>query len=403
MQDADPPAVVTAFAIFWSWQRFGLAMVLLIGAGLMIRSFVRLYQVSPGFDTNNLLTMQAHIPGSRYPKQEQRIAFYGQVLQRIRAIPGVQMAAGASDIPLTGSEDVEAMYIEGQPPPPSLDKMPLVIPHYVSADYLKTLRIPLLQGRDFTDHDDANSPNVMIVNEAFVRRYLPGENPLGKRVRFGGPNSDDPWQTIIGLSADVRHTSLEQDAKVQAYIPFVQNGWREMALVLRTAGNPLIADKVRNEIWAVDKDVPVYDVLTMDQIIASSMAQRRFNLILMVMFAVIALLLASVGIYGVMSYSVTQRTQEIGIRMSLGAQRGDVLTMIVGRGMALAAIGLAIGSIAAFILTQFIKSLLFSTSATDPLTFVGIAGLLAIVALAANLIPARRATRIDPIIALRYD
>ena len=199
----------------------------------------------------------------------------------------------------------------------------------------------------------------------------------------------DDYRTI----PDVRHTSLEQDAKVQAYIPFVQNGWREMALVLRTAGNPLIADKVRNEIWAVDKDVPVYDVLTMDQIIASSMAQRRFNLILMVMFAVIALLLASVGIYGVMSYSVTQRTQEIGIRMSLGAQRGDVLTMIVGRGMALAAIGLAIGSIAAFILTQFIKSLLFSTSATDPLTFVGIAGLLAIVALAANLIPARRTTQ----------
>jgi putative ABC transport system permease protein len=220
---------------------------------------------------------------------------------------------------------------------------------------------------------------------------------------FGRPDEHEPWLTIVGLVGDVRNTSLDQEAKAQVYHPFLQRGYDDMSLVLKVGGDKSIADRVSKEIWAVDSAVPVYNVLTMEQIIAVSMAQRRFNLILMSMFAVIALVLASVGIYGVMSYSVTQRTQEIGIRMSLGAQRRDVLTMIVGRGMVLAIIGLSLGLIASFFLTQLLRSLLFSISTTDPLTFAGIAGLLALVTFAANVIPARRATKIDPIIALRYD
>jgi putative ABC transport system permease protein len=381
----------------------GLAMILLIGAGLMIRSFVRLYQVNPGLDTNNVLTMQAHLPWPRYPKPEQRIVFYNQVMQRIVGIPGVQSAALTSNIPLTGSENIDAISIEGQPPAPSLEKMPLILELAITPGYLQTLRIPLKKGRDITEHDDANSPRVALVNDAFVRRYIPGEEPVGRRVRFGLPEQNEPWVTIVGLVGDVRHSGLDQEAKAAMYLPVIQRGYDDMSLVLRTTGDPTIIERTRKEIWDVDGAVPIYNILTLDQIAAASVAGRRLNLILMSVFAVIALLLASVGIYGVMSYSVTQRTQEIGIRMSLGAQRRDVLTMVVGRGMALALIGLAVGTLAAFFLTQLLRTLLFNTSATDPMTFVGIAGLLAMVAFAANMIPARRATRIDPIIALRYD
>jgi len=384
-------------------SEIGLAMILLIGAGLMIRSFVRLYQVHPGFDTNNVLTMQAHLPWSRYPKEEARIAFYKQVMQRIHDIPGVQSATWASAVPLTGSENVDALSIEGQPPAPSLDKMPLALEHSITPEYMQTLRIPLLRGRDFTEHDDAKSPGVALVNEAFVKRYFPGEEPLSHRIKFGPPGENSVWISIVGIVGDVRHSGLDQEAKAAVYLPALQRGHDDMALILRTSGDASIIERARKELWAVDGAVPVYNVLTMDQIAATSMAGRRFNLILMTVFAVIALSLASVGIYGVMSYSVTQRTQEIGIRMSLGAQRKDVLAMVAGRGMVLTAIGLGIGALAAFFLTQLLRSLLFSTRATDPLTFAGIAGLLALVAFAANMIPARRATRIDPIIALRND
>jgi putative ABC transport system permease protein len=271
----------------------------------------------------------------------------------------------------------------------------------ISSDYFNALGIPLLKGRAFTEQDDANAPPTAIINETAARRYWPNEDPLGKRLRI---ESDDPWMEIVGVVGNVKHLGLASQPKAELYVPYLKDPWPFMTVVVRSASDPRsLADTMRNEVWAVDKDLPVPDIKTMDELVSGSVARPRFNMTLLGIFAAVALVLAAVGIYGVMSYSVTQRTHEIGIRMALGATQSDVLKLVVGHGIGLALIGVGLGLAGAFALTRVLTSLLFEVGATDPVTFVTVSMLLAGVALVASWLPARRAARVDPMIALRYE
>jgi predicted permease len=381
-----------------------LALVLLIGAGLMVRSIISIYGVDLGLNSKNVLTMRLDLPLTRYPKAEQRLSFYKEVLRRIQALPGVVAVAGTSQIPFTGGE-VAGFVIEGKPLPDSVSKWPIAYYHVTTADYFQTLKIPLMKGREFSEQDDKDAPGAVIINETLAERYFPGEDPVGKRIRLEGEGEHEALQSIVGVVGDVRNASLDAQPIPEVYRHYPQtDGRKGLSVVLRSASDPWwsIAPAARSEIWAVDKDMAIYNVATVDQIISESVSQRRFNFLLLSLFAIIGLTLAAIGIYGVMSYSVTQRTHEIGIRMALGARRSDVLRMVVGRGMALALIGLGIGLITGFALTRVMTGLVFGISTTDPLTFVAISLLLAVVALISNLIPASRATRVDPLVALRY-
>jgi putative ABC transport system permease protein len=382
-----------------------LSLVLLIGAGLMIRSIIRLYQVDLGMEPANVLTLQVNIPFSRYTKLDQRIDFYRQVMERIRALPGVTSVGGTTHLPLTGGGDIEALYIEGQPPPDSLDKAPLANYDGVTTDYFRTAGIPVLAGRVFEERDDKQSPDVIVVNEAFARRYLAGADPVGKRILNDLPGEAGArWFTIIGVVGNVKYDALDAEIKPAVYYHYLQNTDNDLAIVMHASYTAAASARAaENEIWAVDPDIPVFNVATMDQIISASASQRRFNLLLMCLFAAIALALAAIGIYGVMSYTVTQRTHEIGIRMALGAKRGDVVRMVVLRGMGLAAAGTGLGVAVAMGVTRLLRSLLFSTSTVDALTFAVIPLLLMAVAFVSNLGPARKATRVDPLVALRYE
>jgi len=287
-----------------------------------------------------------------------------------------------------------------------LDKFSAARSEDVTVDYFRTMKIPLVRGREFTELDNNGAPQVVIVNQAFVRKFFPGEDPLGKRINRGAPFIGGllPWETIIGLVADTKNHALDAPTQPEFYTPHLQHPFWPLAMILRTGVDPgSLAAAVRNEIWAVDKDMPVYDVSTMNQIISGTLSQRRFSLLLLSLFSILALLLTAAGVYGVMSYSVTQRSHEIGIRMSLGAGHYDIMKTVVGRGMALAFAGAAFGVVAALALTRVIASLLFNIKETDAVTFIATSGLLLGVALAANLIPARRATKVDPLNALRYE
>jgi putative ABC transport system permease protein len=271
----------------------------------------------------------------------------------------------------------------------------------ISSDYFRAMGIPISKGREFAESDNAEAPPVGIINEAMARRYWPNEDPLGKRLRI---DEEDPWMEIVGVVADVKHHGLDSQAKFELYVPYLKDPWPFMTLVVRGGpGTTGMANAMRSEVWAVDKDLPVPDIKPMEQLLKDSVAGRRFNMLLLGLFGAVALVLAAVGIYGVMSYAVTQRTREIGIRMALGATRSDLLRLVVGEGMTLALIGVAIGLGASFALTRVITSLLFSVGATDPATFVLISMLLAGVALAACLVPALRAMKVDPMSALRYE
>ncbi len=395
-----------------------IALVLLAGAGLMIKSFQRLLQVDMGFRTEKTLTLRLTIPSATYKEDAQIGGFYRQLLDKVKAIPGVESAGAISELPLSGSYSSGSTAVENPDTDESL-KTFRGFPYIeadrrsVSPDYFSAMGIALKAGRLFTDADTENAPPVAVVDESFQRRFWPKGGAIGKRfiARFND-GKDIKWGQIVGVVAHIRHYGVDQakqfelgqEGREQAYFPYAQSPSNRMYLAIKTGVDPLsLTSAVRDAVLSLDREVPVYEVKTMDQLVTSSLAQRQLNMILFAAFSAIALILAAVGIYGVMSYSVTQRTHEIGIRMALGAQQSSVLSLVVRQGMTLALAGVAIGLGFAVALTRLMSSLLFGVSATDPVTFAAIAAILTGVALVACLVPAHRATRVDPMIALRYE
>ncbi|MEN3327985.1 MAG: hypothetical protein V7638_2792 [Acidobacteriota bacterium] len=381
-----------------------ISLVLLIGAGLLINSFVRLRNVDPGFRSDNLLTMKIVMPLSKYLDRPRRIAFYNDLLQRVQSLAGVRSAAITTNLPLYHQSNSMTVRIQGRPEPPPAQQ-PVAVTRIVSPGYFDTMTIPLLNGRKFSDQDVVTTPRVAVVSETMARSFWLGEDPVGKRFGIGEIESDRDWINIIGVVKDVRQIELTADPKPQVYLTYLQFGFFDSRdLVVKTDVDPAsMAVTVRNAVWEIDKDQPVSNVQTMDAIFADSIARQRFSMVLLAIFAGVALVLAAVGIYGVMSYSVAQRTHEIGIRMALGAHTKSVLKLALGYGMKLVLIGIGIGLIAAFALTRLMSTLLFGVTATDPITFALISLLLIGVAALASYIPARRATKVDPMIALRYE
>ncbi len=376
-----------------------LSLILLVGAGLLVKSFWRLQQVAPGFNPDQLLTFEIQLPYPKYEDSGLRATLAQNAMERIAALPGVQAAAFISHPPFGSGLGLDSFRIEGKPEATSINDATLAGRRVITPDYFRTMEIPLREGRVFTNADGANAPRVAIISQTFATKYLPNENPLGRRLR-----QRDEWYTIVGVVGEIKHTGLDAELTPHVYIPFAQAGQFRTRIVLRTHNDPLsYVAAVRQQMQAVDRDLPIYEVFTMNELIAKSVASRRFNLLLLGVFAGVALLLAAVGIYGVMSYATAQRTNEIGIRMALGASRGAVYQLILGQGMRVVAIGLLTGLLGAFALTRWIETLLFEVRATDPLTYVVIASLLAGVALFACFVPARRATKTDPMIALRYE
>jgi predicted permease len=380
-----------------------LAVVVLIGAGLLIRSFMRLQQVNPGFQPQNLLVMQVSLPVFKYPEAGQRDAIYSQMLDQVRNLPGVKSVGATSVLPLSGTNQSGSFQIEGRPVPQGQSS-----PHgdrwVATTDYFKTMTIPLVRGRYFDERDKADARGVAIIDETMARKYWPGEDPIGRRITFQGGAQNPIWREIVGIVGHAKHKGLEGESRVQYYVPHHQLPSANMFLVVQANNDPAsLTSAVRSAIRTLDQDLPVYRVTTMERLVADSMAQRRFAVFLLGVFASLALVLAVVGLYGVMSYTVSLRTHEIGIRMALGAQAADILKMVVGHGMLLAGIGVVVGLIASYLLTRVMSSLLFGISATDPLTFIGISLLLTLVAFLACYIPARRAMKVDPMIALRYE
>ncbi|MCI0387432.1 MAG: ABC transporter permease [Acidobacteria bacterium] len=380
-----------------------IALVLMVGAGLLLSSFWRLLHVNSGFDPHNVLTLRVGLPG-RY-SDPQAVAFYDQLQSRLQTLPGVRSASACFGVPLSKSHIGTDLEIEGRPSTPA-DRQHIDC-HLILPDYFRALGIRLIKGRDFTARDDLGGRPVVIINEALARRHFPNEDPIGKRVRpdiSSGPG-DAPMREIIGIIGDVRHSSLTAEVPAEVYMPYPQlTIVSNLALVLRAEADPRdLIGTVRAEVQALDKEVPVYEVKTLDQYLSAVVANPRFNALLITIFAGVALLLTAVGLYGVMSYSVTQRTHEIGIRIALGAQPRDVLKLMAGRGMILTLLGLVIGLAASFALTRLMSGLLYSVSAHDPATYILISLLLLGAALLACYVPARRATKVDPMVALRYE
>jgi putative ABC transport system permease protein len=378
------------------------SFILLIGAGLLINSFLHLRNLDPGFRADHLLTMRVDLSELKYPDGERRAEFFDEVLRRLRSLPGLESAAVAANLPFTYNGDSTTIAVEGIPDPPPAH-WPDVIYRAIGSGYFTTMGIPMIRGRDFTDQDRGDSKKVVVISEKTAQHYWPGEDPIGKRLKPGATTSDIPWREVIGVVKDVRQNDFIAQPKMQMYLPYRQmKDLAANALVVRTSVEPMsLATSVRNAIWTVDKDQPVANIDTMDHIVSEAIARQRFSMLLLGVFAALALLLAAVGIYGVMSYSVAQRRHEIGIRIALGAQRADVLRMTMKQGLKLVALGLLIGLASAFVLTRVMASLLFGISATDPATFASICVVLLGVAALANYIPALRATKVDPIVALQ--
>jgi putative ABC transport system permease protein len=376
------------------------ALVLLIGAGLLIRSFYRLQQVNPGFNPQNALAVSISLPGKKYPEEEQNAAFFTQLTERVSTLPGV-VAVGVAQVLPIQSDYVLGFNIQGRPPDAPGDE-PSTNYYAVSPGYFKAMGIPLLRGRLFTEQDKKDAPRVAVINETMAKKFFPNEDPIGKGINV--TNGPERFREIVGIVGDVKQYGLDQPTTAQTYEPYLQTPFQNMTLVVRTDGNPAgLTAGVRSQVLSIDKDQPVSRIRTLEQVISESVAKQRFAMLLLGIFAMVALVLAGVGLYGVMSYAVTQRTHEIGIRMALGAQQRDVLKLVVGHGMILALVGVAIGLIASLALTRVMTTLLFGVSATDPLTFLAIPALLAGVALLASFMPARRAMKVDPMVALRYE
>ena len=383
-------------------SEIALALLLLVGAGLVLKSFVRLLEVRPGFNPDNLLTMRVPLPATKYPEDGNLVAFHRELLGRLETLPGVEGVATVSVIPLTGG-NTSRFIAEGRPAPPPGAELHANI-RDITPNYFEVMDVPLLRGRPFSEQDTADSPTVVIVNQTFANRLFPGEDAVGKRLLL--PSVQTPPIEIVGVVADEKVTTLDAATTPVVYGPFLQDPDRTLSLVVRTSADPNgVIGAVRGQIQSLDPNLPVYDIRTMQQVIdrSPSIFLRRYPAFLIGTFAAVALVLAVIGIYGVISYTVTQRTHEIGLRMALGAQPGDVLRMVLGQGLKLVLLGLAAGLAAAFALTRLMSSLLFGVSATDPVTFVGISLLLTAVAFLACYVPARRATKVDPMVALRYE
>ncbi|MGA2271279.1 MAG: ABC transporter permease [Bryobacteraceae bacterium] len=377
-----------------------LALLLMIGASLMVRSLLNLQDVNPGFNPAGVLTASVNLPASKYSKPDQQTAFYRRLQERLEAMPGVAAAGMTSVLPLIGSNQGTALFIQGRPVSSPSD-LPILWFRIVNTKYFQAMQIPLRKGRLFTEQDAPGAPRALIVNETMARRYWPNEDPIGKQVGNGRP---DGWVPVVGVVGDVRHMSLAQEPDAEIYYPFAQSPQPAMSLALRTSSDPLrFAPALRQAVLEIDREQPVSRVASMEQTLAGSLAAKRFSTVLLGIFAVVALVLATIGIYGVISFSVTRRTHEIGIRMALGARGADVLRMVVLRGTLLALLGVFVGLAAAFALTRVIGSLLYGVRATDTLIFSAVSLLLIAVAALASYLPARRAARVDPMVALRYE
>ncbi|HST20728.1 MAG TPA: ABC transporter permease [Blastocatellia bacterium] len=385
-------------------SEIAVTLVLLVGAGLMIRSFLHLHEVNPRFNTENMLTMRIWLPASRYGSNEQQTAFFQQVIDRIETVPAVRAVGAIQDIPLKANRMGFNFVIEGRAATRSVEEQDAAY-RAITPEYFRTMSIPLLNGRGFTRQDDRNAPPVVIINQSMAQQFFSSEDPIGKRIRFG--EQDAPWYSIVGIVSDVKHMGLDAQEGAAIYQPYDQKQFsflRWMTLVMRTDSEPTgLISAVRSQVQAVDKDQPVYDIATLEQLLSTSVAKPRFYTALLGSFALLALVLASVGIYGVMSFSVNRRRREMGIRLALGADRRDIFKLVVARGLLLTLIGVGIGVAAAFALTRVMSSLLFGVTATDPLTFIAIPLILTGVALGACFVPARRAMKVDPMVALRYE
>jgi putative ABC transport system permease protein len=383
-----------------------IAVVLLVGAGLLIQSLWRLQHVSSGLEPENILTLNVSLPEARYPTEKQA-RFYSDLLTRVRALPGVQSASAVSPLPLSGDRFIISFQIDGRPVSPKDEPSADVFVN--EPGYFRTMGIPLIRGRDFEIRDEHKSTPVAIVNESFAKQFFPGEEAVGKRIIPGlstwdDDDDSDDVREIVGVVADIRNRALSTEPKPAYYVPQSQVPFSQLTVVAKTAGDPhLIASSVNREVSKMDPELPVFGVRTMEEYIAASVAAPRFNTTLLSIFAAVALVLTIIGLYGVMSYSVAQRTNEIGIRMALGAQTRDVLGLIVKQGVRMVLIGLALGTLGALVLTRLLSALLFGVTAKDPVTFIAILGLLSLVALLACYLPAWRATKVDPLEALRCE
>jgi len=389
---------------------FALSLVLMIGAGLLLRSFGRLLEVNPGFDPSNVLMARIWLPVPNNPDLDPygtpatRVAFVKEVLRRTSTLPGVRYAAigGGNGVPLIGPHSTGTFTIEDQVGVET--SLPLAQVTVVSADYFRVLNTPLLSGRLFAESDDDKAPNVALIDEALMHRFFADRDPIGHRIKRGGRASNAPWMTIAGIVGNIKTDGFDQPDQPHLYVPILQSPAKAMAVYLRTDTNPSsLTQSLREQIRAVDPSLPLFGERTMEDVVSDSLAQRRFAMQVVGLFGVLALLLASIGIYGVMAYSVSQRTREIGIRVALGASKGVILRWVLRQGVLLILVGVATGLLGAFALTRLLRTLLFGVAPTDLMTYAGLAGLLAFVALFACYIPARRATKVDPLVALRYE
>jgi len=380
-----------------------LALVLLISAGLLLKSFVSLQKVNPGFTPDNVLTVEIGLPEQKYADDKQIADFYRQVIARVKSLPGAEAVGAVSHLPLSGAEEIDGFSVEGRTETVTGLTQSADF-RIVSPDYFRAMQIPLLRGRHFDERDRSDAPGAMIIDETLARRFFPGEDPLGKRIDEDGSRDRHSFFTVVGVVGSVKHSSLSAESRPAMYLSYEQSGWLNLTLTIRASGDPTnLAAAVRREVLAVDKDQPVTKISTMAETFARAVAPQRFNMLLLGLFAAVAMILATVGIYGVIAYTVSLRSREMGIRIALGASRVDILKLVVGQAMLMACVGVGVGLAAALALTRLMSGLLYGVSATDPLIFISISLLLAAVALLASYIPARRAMKVDPITALHYE
>jgi putative ABC transport system permease protein len=383
-----------------------LSLVLLVGAGLLINSFARVHASAPGFNPDRVLTMRIAPPAGTYSTFERGEAFYNELYARVRATPGIRSVGATNALPLSGVGGDRSFFIDGRSITRPEDRPDEEV-RFVTPGYFSTMQIPVLQGREFDERDTLTAPRAAVINQPLARKFFPNGDAIGKRVSF----SQEPpnWYHVVGVVGAIKHRALDAKELPELYVPYAQPlfaGWtvRPMFVAIRTDGDPLaMTAAVRQAVAAVDPDQPISDVRSMDQRVSQSLGPRRFNMLLLGLFAVVALALCAIGIYGVVAYAVTERTHEIGVRLALGARARDVVAMVIGQGLALAIAGAVIGVVAALAVTRLMASLLYDVTATDPLTFGAVSLLLLLVAIGAAWLPARRATAVDPLIALRSE